>query len=190
MQTLLGRSSPFERDKLSVRYVATDSLKAYERNPRTHSKAQIRKLAESIRELGFNNPIIVANGNTIVAGHGRVEAARLLGLDQVPIIRLENLTPTQIRAYVIADNALAEKSVWNKEILKIELQNLVLDTDFDISLTGLETAQIDLILGDDNRSDACDELPEDKPIVTRAGDLWCSNQRPPAPETGAPRDSA
>ncbi len=80
-----------------------------------------------------------------MAGHGRVEAAKLLGLDQVPTIRLESLTPAQVRAYVIADNRLAEEAGWAKEILKIELQHLILNTDIEIGLTGFEVAEIDLI---------------------------------------------
>lgn len=157
---------------LSVRYVPTSSLKPYERNARTHSKAQIRKIAESIRGFGFTNPVLIDDQSTIIAGHGRVQAAKLIGLEQVPTIRLASLTPAQVRAYVIADNALAEKSGWSKEILKVELQNLVLDSEFDVSLTGFEVAEIDLILGEEDRSDVCDELPEDRPVVSEAGDVW------------------
>jgi hypothetical protein len=108
-----------------------------------------------------------------VAGHGRVAAAKLLGLDQVPTIRLEALTPSQIRAYVIADNRLALDAGWDEEILKIEFQNLVLDNEIDISSTGFEVAEIDLILGVQADDDPADEIPEEElHAATALGDLW------------------
>jgi hypothetical protein len=97
------KSSP----RLSIEYLPTNSLKPCGRNARTHSKYQIRQIADSVREFGFTNPVLVDRNNRIIAGHGRVEAAKLLGLDHVPTIRLDTLIPDQLRAYVIADNRLA-----------------------------------------------------------------------------------
>jgi len=106
-----------DRD-LIVAYRRTSQLRPYARNARTHSKSQIRKIAETIREFGFTNPVLLDRSDTIVAGHGRVEAAKLLGMTEVPTIRLEALTPAQIQAYVLTDNRLAEDAGWDKQILK------------------------------------------------------------------------
>jgi DNA modification methylase len=161
------------QEDLSVVYLPPNELRAYANNARTHSKAQIRKIADSIRTFGFTNPILIDASSTIVAGHGRVAAAKLLGFDQVPTIRLEALTPGQVRAYVLADNRLALDAGWNEEILKIEFQNLVLDNEIDISSTGFEVAEIDLILRVHGDSDPADEIPEEEPRATTAfGDLW------------------
>jgi DNA modification methylase len=162
-------------EDLSVTYLPPGELTAYANNARTHSKAQIRKIADSIRSYGFTNPILIDGSGTIIAGHGRVAAARLLGFDQVPTIRLESLTPAQIRAYVIADNRLAEDANWDKDILRIEFQNLVLDNEISISSTGFEVAEIDLILnGAPADDDSADEIPaEETYLVTESGDVWC-----------------
>jgi ParB-like chromosome segregation protein Spo0J len=161
------------QEDLSVVYFPPQQLTAHANNARTHSKAQIRKIADSIRLFGFTNPILIDAANTIVAGHGRVSAAKLLGLDQVPTIRLEALTPSQIRAYVIADNRLALDADWDEEILRIVFQYLVLDNEIDISSTGFEVAEIDLILGDQVDEDSADEIPErELRITTALGDLW------------------
>jgi ParB-like chromosome segregation protein Spo0J len=114
-----------EYPSLLILYQKIDQLKPYSRNARTHSKHQIRQIAESIRTFGFTNPVLVDSSNRIVAGHGRVEAAKLLGMNQVPTIRLESLSEDQIRAYVIADNKLAENAGWDSSILAIELQHLL-----------------------------------------------------------------
>ena len=152
------------------------SLRPYDRNARTHSKHQIRQIAASIKEFGFTNPVLIDSEGMIIAGHGRAEAAKLLGMGQVPTIRLENLSRDQIRAYVLADNRLAEKAGWDKNILAIELQTLMtLDLDFDITITGFEIPEIDLILNESaNSADAADEIDQDLlgPAVTRSGDLW------------------
>lgn len=112
---------------MAIEYRSASALVAYKANARTHSKAQIRKIAESIHGFGFTNPVLVDRNDTIIAGHGRVEAAKLLKLESVPTIRLEALTPAQVRAYVIADNRLAEDAGWDKDILKIELQHILLE---------------------------------------------------------------
>jgi ParB-like chromosome segregation protein Spo0J len=160
--------------QLNVVYKSITLLAPYPYNARTHSKAQIRKIAESIRSFGFTNPVLIDGDNTIVAGHGRVDAARLLGIEQVPTILLDTLTKQQIRAYVIADNRLALDASWDPSILKIELQNLVFENEIDISLTGFEVGEIDLIVNaQDPACDGADNIPEEQPItVTRLGDLW------------------
>ena len=107
-----------------------------ERNARTHSNKQIRKIADSMQRFGFVNPILIDDNNVIIAGHGRVSAAKSLGMTEVPTILLDHLTETERRAYVVADNRLAELAGWDDEILAIELQELsVLDLSFDITVT-------------------------------------------------------
>ena len=132
---------------LEVTYRPLEALKPNPNNARTHSKRQVKKIAESINTFGFTNPVLVDRDTNIVAGHGRVEAAKSLKMKEVPTICLENLAPEQLRAYVIADNRLAELAGWDNSILAIEFQNLMaLDLDFDVTITGFEIAEIDLIL--------------------------------------------
>jgi len=153
-------------------YVPINSLRPYDRNARKHSKKQIRQIARSIEEFGFTNPILVDKGGMVVAGHGRLEAAKLLGMTEVPTLRLEHLTPEQVRAYVIADNRLAEKSDWDPEILRIEMTELN-ELEIDLQLTGFDTAEIDGFLSpflDDEEPDVEPDLKA--PPVSRLGDLW------------------
>jgi DNA modification methylase len=163
---------------LTVVYQPIAALQPYARNGRTHSKRQIRQIADSIATFGFTNPILIDSRDTIIAGHGRVEAAKLIGMAKVPVVRLENLTEDQIRAYVIADNRLAEKAGWDKSILAIELQHLMtLDcTDFDVTITGFEVPEIDVIIEEAKESNgAQDVIPElnlDRAAVTKPGDQW------------------
>ena len=105
------------RPTLSIVYQAVDALKPRSTNPRTHSKKQIGQIASAIRRFGFTNPVLVDDANGIVAGHGRVEAAKAVGLDQVPTVRLSAMSEAEIRAYVIADNRLAENAGWDRELL-------------------------------------------------------------------------
>jgi DNA modification methylase len=161
---------------LSVTQMPIDMLTPYDRNARTHTRRQLRCIAHSIKKLGFLNPVLVDKNNRIIAGHGRTEAAKLLGHTTVPVIRIEHLTDDQVRAYIIADNRLAELAGWDKEILKTELQHLVsVDVDLDVTVTGFETPEIDLILGADTVA-ASDEEPAvpdpPKNPVTRWGDHW------------------
>jgi DNA modification methylase len=162
--------------EMSIVHQPISSLVPYPHNARTHSKHQVRQIARSIKTFGFTNPILIDSENRIVAGHGRVEAAKLLGMNEVPSIRLEGLTPEQIRAYVIADNQLAQKSGWDRKILAIELQHLLtIDANLDLTITGFEVPEIDLILqeaaaGADQ--DSVIEIDDTKPAVTRLGDLW------------------
>lgn len=125
------------KSQLVVEQIPISVLKPNPHNARTHTKHQIRQIAESIRVFGFTNPVLVDAENQIIAGHGRVEAAKLLGATEVPTIRLDRLTRDQIRAYVIADNKLAENAGWDKEILAIELEYLltVENLDFDVTIT-------------------------------------------------------
>jgi len=155
------------------------SLRPYVRNARTHSPKQIRQIADSIRRFGFVNPILIDADGDIIAGHGRLAAAELLGLREVPVLPVTHLTPEEKRAYILADNRLAEKAGWDKEILAIELQALV-EFDFEVEITGFELAEIDLILDEDRarRSDTTPEAadlvppPSAGPPITQTGDLW------------------
>jgi DNA modification methylase len=152
-------------------------LKPCENNARTHSKKQIKQIASSIEQFGFLNPVLLGKDRNIVAGHGRVEAAKLLGITEVPTIRLDHLNDDEIRAYVIADNRLAELAGWDKEILAIEFQALLdLDLDFDITLTGFETAEIDLTIQGLNATAPLEEplaqLDDSLPTITQPGDLY------------------
>jgi hypothetical protein len=161
--------------ELHVIYRSIDTLTPYRGNARTHNRSQIRKLRDSIQAFGFVNPVLINTSGTIVAGHGRVQAAKLLGMTEVPTISLENLTPDQIRAYVIADNRLAEDAGWDEQILKIELQHLISLPDIDVSITGFEVTEIDLIIGPAPvEEDPDDQLPEETDeVITKPGDLWC-----------------
>ena len=158
----------------TMQQTAIATLKPWTNNPRTHSKKQIRQIADSIKEFGFVNPVLIDRDNRIIAGHGRVEAARLLGMTEVPAVRIDHLSETQIRAYVIADNKHALNAGWDEGLLKLELKELSVNLGFDVTLTGFETAEIDqLILGGEVDED--DEVPEPdhgKPAVSRLGDLW------------------
>src|ERR1022692_4335122 len=162
--------------ELLITHHPVSELKNNPRNARTHSKHQIRQIADSIKAFGFTNPVLVDHGNTIIAGHGRVAAAKLLGLSQVPAIRLEDLSPDQVRAYVIADNRLAEKAGWDKSILAIELQHLLtIETGLDVTITGFEIPEIDVLLAAENdKPDPDDTFEVDEAAlpVTRLGDLW------------------
>jgi ParB-like chromosome segregation protein Spo0J len=111
--------------RLTIEHRPPGDLKPYARNARTHSPKQIAAIAASIKAFGFNKLVLIDKDNGIVAGHGRVEAAKLLGLATVPTLRLEHLSDAQKRAYILADNKLAEKAGWDREILAIELQNLM-----------------------------------------------------------------
>ena len=162
--------------KLTVKQLPPGNLKPYDRNARTHSAKQIAQIAASIKAFGFNNPVLIDKDGGIIAGHGRVEAGKQLGLKTVPCVHLDHLDDAQKRAYILADNKLAEKAGWDPEILKIELQHLTsLDLDFDVTVTGFEMAEIDVLLSDAvPEADPADEVPEftPGPAVTRLGDIW------------------
>ncbi len=153
-------------------------LKPNPRNARTHSRRQMRQIADSIAAFGFNNPVLIDGDGGVIAGHGRVEAAKLLGMTEVPTVCLTQMNEEQKRAYVIADNRLAEKAGWDEEILAVEFETLFeLAPELDLTVTGFELAEIDLIIGDKATSepDVLDEFspPQaEAPVITRPGDLW------------------
>lgn len=170
------------------------SLRPYAGNARTHSIKQVRQIADSIRRFGFTNPVLVSDDDEIIAGHGRLLAAKELGMAEVPTLRLSHLSPAERRAYVIADNKLALNAGWDSELLAIELQGLI-DLKFDVELTGFSLAEIDIVLDEAREAstvtpsgadDALPALPEN--AVTRSGDLWllgrhkllCGDAREPA----------
>jgi ParB-like chromosome segregation protein Spo0J len=126
--------------KQQLEQIAVESLIPYARNARKHSDEQVAQIAASIREFGFNAPVLVDADNGIIAGHGRVLAARKLGLAEVPCVRLSHLTDTQRRAYVLADNKLALNAEWDEEMLGLELSNLR-EVDFDLTLTGFDESE-------------------------------------------------
>lgn len=120
---------------------SVDRLVPYDRNARTHSEEQIQQIAASIQEFGFTNPILVDGKDGVIAGHGRLEAARELGLSEVPVVVLDHLTPAQKRAYVLADNQLALNAGWDSSVLQEELAALSL-ADFDLSLIGFDEKEL------------------------------------------------
>lgn len=162
---------------LTVIYLRVEDLKQNPRNARSHAKHQVCQIADSIRAFGFTNPILVDKSNTIIAGHGRVAAAKFLGMSSVPTICLEGLTPDQIRGYMLADNRLAEKAGWDRAVLAIELQHLInIDTNFDITVTGFEVSEIDIVLSTPakDKTDPSEvfELPSSSDAITQPSDLW------------------
>jgi ParB-like chromosome segregation protein Spo0J len=174
-----GSASPIELHDLHVEERPVDSLTPRRRNPRTHSRKQIRQIADSIRTFGFTNPLLIDATGTVIAGHGRLRAAQELGIATVPTIRLDHLSKEQIRALVIADNKLAELAGWDEDLLALELQGLAeLDLGFDLEVIGFETAEIDLFVGaaaKGDEPDPADEVPAidpEAPTVSRPGDLW------------------
>ncbi|MGV8996862.1 MAG: site-specific DNA-methyltransferase [Parvibaculaceae bacterium] len=163
----------------SLEKIAIRDLKPWSRNARTHSKKQINQLAESIKTFGFTNPVLIDSENSILAGHGRVEAARQLKMDRIPCVRLENMTPAQKRAYVLADNKLALNAGWDDELLAEELQCLLeIDLDFDIGVLGFSIPEIDSLIEGLNPEEvgdpAEDQLPPlgGSPVISRLGDIW------------------
>ena len=168
----------FQSSKHHVVERSPEDLRPYKRNARRHSKKQIRQIAESIKRFGFTNPVLIGDDGEIIAGHGRVEAARLIGLTTVPTIALSHLNATERRAYVLADNKLALNAGWNQELLALELQGL-LDIDFDLSVTGFSVTEIDLVLdaakdsSPGRREAAVDWIPElEEVAISRRGDVW------------------
>jgi DNA modification methylase len=163
---------------LVVNNVSISSLKPHQQNARTHTKKQIRQIAESIRIFGWTNPALVNAEGRIIAGHGRVEAAKLLKLPAVPVLRIDDMSEAQIRAYIIADNKLAELAGWDEEVLAKELQLLTkLDLDFDIEVTGFEMGEIDVLIESQAKAkpDPADNIPEideAKTPVSLLGDVW------------------
>lgn len=159
---------------LALEYLPPASLRGYARNARTHTRKQVRQIADSIREFGFTNPILADEAVEIIAGHGRLEAAKLLHLDTVPVIRLTGLTDAQKRALRLADNKIALNAGWDPEILTAEIEFLT-SIDFDLDLTAFEAGEIDVLLDGQDGPSKGDTTPETNPEipgVTRSGDIW------------------
>ncbi len=179
--------------RLNIRYVSTATLMPYAGNPRTHSKTQIEQIARSIQAFGFINPLLIDESGQLVAGHGRLLAARELGLVTVPCIRIEHLTEAEKRAYLLADNKLAENAGWNPALLRVELDYLLqVDVDIDVELTGFSMPEIDNLLKvgvmPEDEETPPPPLPPSGKVCTRPGDLWqlgphrllCGDCREPA----------
>ena len=171
-------NSPKPLSVHKIEYVSPHSLKPYPGNARTHNRKQRRALEASIRRFGYTQPALVTKDGEIIAGHGRVEAAKSVGLPQIPIIRIEHLNETDRRAYILADNQLALKAGWDKEILAVELQHLI-EVGFEVEIAGFEAPEVDLLLTAVNEMyrepDAGDVVPNaelDRPPVTQPGDMW------------------
>tara|TARA_R110001606_G_scaffold215034_1_gene362912 strand:+ start:2133 stop:3368 length:1236 start_codon:yes stop_codon:yes gene_type:complete len=159
---------------LEIKYQATDKLIPYISNSRTHSQEQVTQVAASIKEFGFTNPLLLDEQNGIIAGHGRLQAAKQLSLKEVPTITLKGLTNVQRKAYIIADNKLALNAGWDDELLALELASLK-DEDFDLSFTGFDVDELALLLEPEQvegltDEDAVPELPETP--VSVLGDIW------------------
>jgi DNA modification methylase len=161
-------------DDLEIAWRPLGDLIPYARNPRTHSDAQVAQIAASIREFGWTNPVLVDGDDGIIAGHGRVLAARKLGLQRVPVIELAHMSEAQKRAYVLADNQLALNAGWDEALLRIELTDLEA-LGFDLGLIGFGEGELERLLAGESRTgltedDEAPALPEQ--AVTRPGDLW------------------
>jgi hypothetical protein len=150
-----------------------DRLIPYARNARTHSDVQVSQIAASIKEFGFTNPVLIDSESGIIAGHGRVLAAKKLEMDHVPVIRLEHLTEVQRKAYILVDNKLALNAGWDEELLRVELAALS-EADFDLDLLGFEADELNAYLSEEQSGltdeDAIPEVPAEP--ITRPGDLW------------------
>ncbi len=158
----------------SIKSVPVEQLIPYARNARTHNDEQIAQIAASIREFGWTNPILVDGERGIIAGHGRLAAARKLGISEVPVIELRHLTEAQKRAYILPDNQLAANAGWDTDLLKIELGDLA-EQHFDLSLLGFDAEFLDGLLADDPQEGLTDpdEAPEtQETVVTVSGDIW------------------
>ena len=154
---------------MNIETIAVDLLIPYARNSRTHSDEQVAQIAASIREFGFTNPVLIDGEDGIIAGHGRVLGARKLGLDSVPCVRLDHLTETQKRAYIIADNKLALNAGWDNELLQLELADLH-EADFDMDLLGFGVDDLAIAMGmgadfELGTEDDQGKLDEKKPIT-------------------------
>jgi DNA modification methylase len=166
----------------TVTMLPVAKLRPNSRNARTHSKKQLRQIADSIDRFGWTYPILIDENGTILAGHGRYQAAQMLGLKEVPVITVAHLSEAEKRALVLADNKIAENAGWDREILAAELgelANLLPELDLTLDITGFAPAEIDNLLGDlvDREDDPADDHPEiAKVSVSRPGDLWVLGQ--------------
>ena len=158
-----------------VEKVSIEKLIPYARNARTHDEAQVSQIAASIKEFGFNNPILISDDYSIIAGHGRLAAARKLGLAEVPVIKLSHLSDTQRKAYVLADNRLALNAGWDNDLLKLELIELKAG-DVDLEMLGFSVEELDGLLNALEPTEGLtdeDAVPEPPPEpITKPGDIW------------------
>ena len=166
------KSKQSKFDLTRVTMLKVSDLLPYANNARTHTDEQVAQVAASIQEFGWTNPLIVHN-NTVVAGHARLAAARKLGMDEVPVIDRSDMSEAQWKAYVLADNRLAQNAGWDEGLLKVELEGLQ-GLDFDLDLLGFDSKEIDALLQPDPVEGLTDpdEVPEDVEPVTQPGDLW------------------
>ncbi len=157
-----------------IEWRSVDKLIPYAKNARTHSDEQVAQIAGSIKEFGFNNPVLVDKDNSVIAGHGRLMAARKLGMDKVPVVELEHLTESQRKAYVLADNRIALNSGWDTSMLSLELQDL--KDDIDLSLLGFDPDELDALLNPIEETegltdeDAVPDVPDEP--KTKLGDIY------------------
>ena len=172
-------SGPEPQESLHLEQLRVDALRPYPRNARIHSAKQIKQIAASIKAFGFTNPLLIDKTGMILAGHGRLEAAKLMNLETVPCVRLDHMSEAQKRAYVLADNKLALNAGWDEELLALELNEiLVLSDELDISLTGFTIAEVDgLIEGlavEESASPKDERLPPlaEGPAICQPGDVW------------------
>ena len=162
------------KDRLEIEYRPIDEVTPYARNARTHSKEQIQQIADSIDAFGFINPVLVDINGLLVAGHARVLAAMQLGFELIPTICIDHLSETERRAYTLADNKIAENAGWDDDLLKVELETLI-SLDFDVDLTGFNTAETDLLVGSTEfplEEDLVPDPPEAEDVITESGDVW------------------
>lgn len=163
-----------EKTTKEMKIIPIDELIPYVNNARTHSPEQINKLRASLREFGFINPVIIDKDKNIIAGHGRVMAAREEGIKEVPCVLVDYLTEAQKKAYILADNRMALDAGWDEEMLRVEIESLQ-GADFDVSLTGFSDDEIAHIFDEETEAKEDDFNVEEelqKPVFSKAGDLW------------------
>ena len=173
------RKATRHTSRLEVRYLSIEGLKSNAKNTRAHSDKQIGQIARSIEAFGPIVPVLIDRSSQVISGHGRILAAKLLGLTEVPTICVEHLTEAQAKAFAIADNKLTENSTWNTDLLGEQLKALSeVELDFDLEVTGFEMAEIDLLIeglapAAESDSDPADEVPDTvEQLVSRPNDLW------------------
>ena len=170
-------------NSIKIDYVKIGELREYSSNPKIHEEKQIQQIAKSIERFGFNNPILVDERSEVIAGHGRLLAARLLKLDAVPVVRLIHLSEAEKRAYRIADNKLSENGRWDTDLLKLEFSEieklaLNLEDELNLDITGFDFKEIDVLLADNKPNEKADEKLNSVPyvqeneIVSQHGDVW------------------
>ena len=165
-----------KEQKANIQYIPTENLTPYKNNAKKHPEKQVQQIAGSIQQFGFINPIVVDQNKKIIAGHGRLEAAKVLNLKQVPVIHVSHLTDAEVRAYRLADNQLTMNSGYDTELLRVELVDLSsMELDFDLDITGFELPEIEfLIEGETSKeTDSDDEvIEEDVPKRASLGDIF------------------